>query len=61
MNVLKYKLSKKRNIPFSGPCPSKIICKNPNNFTDLHYKALKHCFPCLFNKQLMNMHLWNGR
>uniref|UniRef100_A0AAZ3PE60 Transposase Tc1-like domain-containing protein n=1 Tax=Oncorhynchus tshawytscha TaxID=74940 RepID=A0AAZ3PE60_ONCTS len=34
-----YKLSKKINIPFSGPCLSKIICKNPNNFTDLHWTA----------------------
>ena len=44
------KLSKKRNVPFSGLCLSKIICKNPNNFTDLHCKAFKHCFPCLFNE-----------
>lgn len=45
-----HKLSKKRNIPFSGPCLSKIIRKNPNNFTDLHCKGFKHCFPCLFNE-----------
>uniref|UniRef100_A0A674BRV5 Kinesin-like protein n=1 Tax=Salmo trutta TaxID=8032 RepID=A0A674BRV5_SALTR len=25
-----------QNGPFSGRCLSKIICKNPNNFTDLH-------------------------
>ena len=44
------KLSKKRNFPFSGPCLSKIIHKNPNNFTDLQCKGFKHCFPCLFNE-----------
>ena len=38
------------NVPFSGPCLSKIIRKNPNNFTDLHCKGFKHCFPCLFNE-----------
>uniref|UniRef100_A0A674F3N0 UDP-glucose ceramide glucosyltransferase-like 1 n=1 Tax=Salmo trutta TaxID=8032 RepID=A0A674F3N0_SALTR len=45
-----YKLSKKRNVPFSGPCLSKIIRKNPNNLTDLHCKGFKHCFPCLFHE-----------
>ena len=44
------KLSKKRNVPFSGPCLSKIICKNLNNLTDLHRKVLKHSFPCLLNE-----------
>jgi hypothetical protein len=34
-----YKLSKKRNVPFSGPCLSKIISKNPKNYTDLHCKG----------------------
>jgi hypothetical protein len=55
--------SAKRNIPFSGPCLSKIIYKNPNNFTDLHCKGFKHCFhACSMNhKQFMNMHPWNGR
>jgi hypothetical protein len=28
--------TKKRSVPFLGPCLSKIIRKNPNNFTDLH-------------------------
>jgi hypothetical protein len=42
--------AKERNVPFSGLCLSKIICKNPNNFTDLHCKGFKHCFPCLFNE-----------
>uniref|UniRef100_A0A674CUH3 Dynamin-1-like protein n=1 Tax=Salmo trutta TaxID=8032 RepID=A0A674CUH3_SALTR len=40
----------KRNVPFSGPCLSKIIRKNPSNFTDLHCKGFKHYFPCLFNE-----------
>uniref|UniRef100_A0A8C8F946 10-formyltetrahydrofolate dehydrogenase n=1 Tax=Oncorhynchus tshawytscha TaxID=74940 RepID=A0A8C8F946_ONCTS len=31
---------KKRNVPFSGPCLSEIIRKNPNNFTDLHCKGV---------------------
>ena len=44
------KLSKKINFPFSGPCFSKIIRKNTNNFTDLHCKGFKHYFPCLFNE-----------
>jgi hypothetical protein len=42
--------AKKRNVPFSGPCPSKIIHKNPNIFTYLHCKVFKHDFPCLFNE-----------
>jgi hypothetical protein len=46
----KGKLSEKTNVPFSGPCLSKIISKNPNNFTDLHCKGYKHYFPCLFNE-----------
>ena len=51
------KLSKNRNGPFSGPCPSKIIYKNQKNFTDLHCKGFKHCSPCLFNEpQTMNEH-----
>jgi hypothetical protein len=33
--------AKKRNVTFS-----KIIRTNPNNFTDLHCKGFKHCFPC---------------
>jgi hypothetical protein len=37
-------LAKERNVPFSGPCLSKTIHKNPNNFTD-HCKGFKHCFP----------------
>uniref|UniRef100_A0A8C7UVX0 Dynamin-1-like protein n=1 Tax=Oncorhynchus mykiss TaxID=8022 RepID=A0A8C7UVX0_ONCMY len=44
------KLNKKRNVPFSGSCLSKIIRKNPKNFTDLHCKGFNHCFPCLFNE-----------
>ena len=39
------KLSKKINVPFSEPCLSRIICKNPNVFADLHCKGFKHCFP----------------
>jgi hypothetical protein len=42
--------SVKKEVPFSGPCLSKIIHKNPNNFTYLHYKGFKHCFPCLFSE-----------
>uniref|UniRef100_A0A8K9URZ8 Calnexin n=1 Tax=Oncorhynchus mykiss TaxID=8022 RepID=A0A8K9URZ8_ONCMY len=57
------RLGKKRNVPFSGPCLSKIIHKNPNNFTDLHCKGFNTVFhACSVNhKQLMNMHLCNGR
>ena len=44
------KLNKKRKVPFSGPCHSKTIRKNPNNFTDLHCKGFEHGFPCLFNE-----------
>jgi hypothetical protein len=56
------KLSKKINIPFSGPCLSKIIRKNPNNFTDLIVKGLNTVsHACsMNNKQFMNMHLWIG-
>jgi hypothetical protein len=54
-----YKLSKKINIPFSGPCLSKIIRKNPITSQIFIVRGLNTDFhACSMNdKQLMNMHL----
>ena len=49
LSLVNYILGKKETSHFQDPL-SKIICKNPNNFTDLHCKVFKHCFPCQFNE-----------